>query len=583
MRALLLTLLFTSTISFASIYAQSGNIENHLHPPVDMPLLLSGNFGELRSNHFHSGIDIKTQGTTGKKVYAIANGYVSRIRISANGYGRALYIHHPEKGLTSVYGHLKRFNKKVERFVKNRQYEQKSFEVQLFPEKGLFRVKKGELVGLSGNSGSSKGPHLHFEIRQLSDQKPLNPLHYKLDVVDNIPPKVFNLAIYPVGKSSSVDGSRQKQFYDAVTRGPGTYGLMNQAIPKVRGPVGFGIRAYDFLDGSPNWCGLYTVKLYVDHNLIYHHQMDGFSFYETRYINSFIDYEEKIKNSQTYQKSWLQPHNPLSIYEYLRNDGIHTFTDDTLHEVTYKITDVHGNTSTLSFQVQSQMDPPVSLTQEQKTKGIVMPYNEANSFENTHIKLDFPKMAFYDTLDFEYSRSEAPIDKGVFYSGLHHIHNEYTPVHKAYTLSIKPEGLPDMLKNKAFIALVNGEDEPYVYQGGEFINGHIAAQVRKLGKYAVLVDREEPSIKPLVMNDQQISFHISDELSGIKSYNGYINGQWVLFEYDPKNDRLTYQIDSDRLEQADSYELELYVSDPLNNIATYHDTLTIEGARERKK
>jgi len=547
------------------------------------PLLLSGNFGELRSNHFHSGIDIKTQGTKGKKVYAIADGYVSRIRVSANSYGRALYIHHPEKGLTSVYGHLQRFSKKVKQFVKNSQYEQKNFEVQLFPEKDLFPVKKGELIGLSGNSGSSDGPHLHFEIRQLSDQKPMNPLHYQLDVVDNIPPKIFNLAIYPRGKTSSVEGKRQKLFFETVSQDRGTYRLMNQAIPKVSGRIGFGIRAYDFLDGSPNWCGLYTVKLYIDNTLMYHHQMDGFFFYETRYINSHIDYEEKKRNNHTYQKSWLEPHNPLSIYEYLRNDGIHTFTDDTLHEVTYQITDVYGNTSTLAFQVQSQVDPPDSLKQQQKTKGRVMPYNESNTFEKSHLKLNFPEKAFYDTIHFEYSRTEAPVNKGSFYSGLHHIHNEYTPVHKRYTLSIKPEGLPDMLRNKAYVALINGEDEPYVYQGGEFVNGFISTEVRKFGKYAVLVDREEPSIKPLVINDQQLSFHISDELSGIKSYNGYINDQWVLFEYDPKNDRLTYHIDTERLKQAKSYELELYVSDPLNNIATYHDTLTINRSPKEKR
>jgi len=570
-----LTLLYTFTISLTSIHAQSGNMENHLHPPLKNPLLLSGNFGELRSDHFHAGIDIKTQGTGGKKVYAIADGYVSRIRVSANGYGRALYIHHPEKGLTSVYGHLKRFNKKLERFVKKSQYEQKSFEVQLFPEKGLFPVKKGELAGLSGNSGSSDGPHLHFEIRQLSDQKPLNPLHYSLEVVDNIPPQIFNLAVYPLGKSASVEGKRQKHFYDAVSRGRGTYQLLDQTIPEVSGRIGFGLRAYDFLDGSPNWCGLYTMKLYIDNTLMYHHQMDGFFFYETRYINAHIDYEEKKKNNHTYQKSWLEPNNPLSIYEYLRNDGIYTFTDDTLHEVTYQITDVYGNTSTLSFQVQSRVDLPDSLKQEQKTKGRMMPYNEANTFKKSHLKLNFPKKAFYDTIHFEYSRTEAPVRQGVFYSDLHHIHNEHTPVHKRYTLSIKPEGLPGMLRNKAFIALVNGEDEPYVYQGGEFVNGFIATEVRKFGKYAVLVDREEPSISPLVLNDQQLSFHISDELSGIQSYNGYINGEWVLFEYDPKNDRLTYHIDPERLEEAESYELELYVSDPLNNIATYHDTLTI--------
>src|SRR6056297_312669 len=260
MRCLLLIAAFVLSACPCAVFGQNVNPDSSLHPPVDFPMRLSGNFGELRSNHFHSGIDIKTGGTTGKPIHSIADGYVSRIKISANGYGHALYIHHPKQGLTSVYGHLKAFNQPVQHYVRKKQYQKETFELQLFPEKGQFPIQKGDVAGLSGNTGSSEGPHLHFEIRDMDRQEPLNPLHFNMEVPDHIPPNIFNVAFYPLGPKASVNGKDHKQILDVVSQGRNRYKLMGQKIPQVHGRIGFALRSFDFLDGAPNWCGLYTVK-----------------------------------------------------------------------------------------------------------------------------------------------------------------------------------------------------------------------------------------------------------------------------------------------------------------------------------
>jgi hypothetical protein len=552
------------------LFSQETHKESiNFHPPLEIPLRLSGNFGELRSNHFHSGIDIKTQGRSGQKIFAIAEGYVSRIKISPYGYGKALYIHHPDKGLTSVYGHLKEFNDKLATYIKKHQYRKKSFAIQLFPGREEFRVEKGELIGYSGNSGSSNGPHLHFEIRKLSNQHPLNPLHYPFEVIDNIPPKLFNLGIYPQTRESYINGKNEKLILDLASSGNSQYTLLNHNSIHLHGPVGFGIRAFDFLNQSPNWCGIYELKLYIDSTLIYKHTMDEFSFAETRYINSMIDYEEKIKNDLSIQQTFVQPNNKLSVYDFIRNDGIYNFNKNTTHQIHYEVTDNHGNTSVLSFSVQSTSSVKTPV-KENRDYTQLMPYNKENAFERNDIKIQFPKNAFYDTVYFNYDQKE--IKGKNLYSPLHQIHNIYTPVHKNFTLSIKTMNLPGTLKDKSFIARV--EEEDYNYVGGERINGFISARTRKFGEYVVMIDKESPSIKPFVSNSDKISFKIKDELSGIDSYNGYIDGEWALFEYDAKNDLLTYEIDKKRLSDKKVHKLELYISDELNNIATYHDTFT---------
>ncbi|MFO8234032.1 MAG: M23 family metallopeptidase [Bacteroidales bacterium] len=550
--------------------------ESSIHSPVDIPIFLSGNFGELRSGHLHSGIDIKTQGRSGHKLHSIYDGYVSRIKITENGYGKALYIHHPDLNITSVYGHMQSFTEEIEQYVLDNQYQKKSYEIELFPEKNQFKTEKGEFIGFSGNSGSSKGPHLHFEIRSLDNQQPVNPLFYDIKVKDNIPPKIFQVALYPKGKYSSVNNSNDKVILNTRKASGNKYVLEQNDTLNLHGHIGFGLKAHDFMNGSNNWYGIYEVKLLVNGENIYKHQIDEFAFHNTRYINAIIDYEEKTKNNNTIQKLRLLPNNQLNIYKHVKNKGLYNFTKDTTKDITFIVSDEQGNSSSLSFEVKTSSRPAV-LDTTTKTHDAIFPYNQSNTFSRKEVKLNIPKLAFYDTVFFQYNKIES--DNNIFYSSIHQVHNPYTPVHKYFDLSVKVHNLKSSLKDKIFIAKIK-EDNKYDYIGGNFRNGFITARVREFGDFAVLADTLSPIIEPLtnmnkISKTQRIAFRIKDDLSGIKNYNGYIDGQWVLFEYDPKNDLLFHDLSNSPVKFNNKHELELYVSDNKNNIATYYSEIKI--------
>ncbi len=257
--------------------------------PVRIPLALSANFGELRTDHFHSGLDIKTQGVTGKEVVAASSGYVYRISISPGGFGRALYLRHPS-GYSTVYGHLDKFTPELEDYVISRQYEEKSFMVTLWPPKDRFQFEQGDVIAYSGNSGSSSGPHLHYEIRKSDEEVPVNPLLFEFGVDDNIKPVIENLVIYPAGKNTLINNQNRLLKLN-VTGGNGNYGISSQNEISVSGPAGFGFKAYDLLNNSYNKCSVYSIQLKIDSIPVFNYIMDAFSFNESRYVNSHIDYE----------------------------------------------------------------------------------------------------------------------------------------------------------------------------------------------------------------------------------------------------------------------------------------------------
>jgi len=555
-------------ILFSVVFQSAIGQENSLRAPVNFQMRLAGNFGELRSDHFHAGIDIKTYGMRGKKIYAIADGYISRIKVSAEGYGKAIYVHHPKAGITSVFGHLKKFNKTVNEYVLKNQYKNKKFEIQLFPDSNQFPVKKGDIIGFSGNSGRSTGPHIHFEIRNINNQHPLNPLHYNFNIKDNIPPKIFNLAVY------SHSTKQRKDIYEVEAVSGDSYRLLNQDTLYLNGPHSFGIRTFDFLNGAKNWCGIYDLKLLVDSTIVYHHKLDEFSFSETRYINSFIDYEEKIKNNLSIQKTHLQPNNKLSIYNYVKGKGIVSFDDTTTHEIQYIVEDTYGNKADLSFIVKngSAKNQNITVDNDSVEYDKRMPFHTSNNYNTEDIKLQFPANAFYDTLYFNYNKKKT--SNQLFYSDIHQIHNKYTPVHKSFSLTINTKEMDKQLINKAFIAKIEEEDE-YQYKDGEYLNGKITTDTREFGEYVVMVDTIAPKIELIssldnIKNKKSIEFRVTDNLSGVKSYNGYIDGEWVLFEYDPKNDLLIHKLENHQLKHGAEHELELYVGDHRGNISTFY-------------
>ncbi len=304
-------LLFYIGFSNLFIYSQLKNDSAIFQSPVDFPIYLAGNFGEIRAEHFHAGIDIKTQGVEGKKIYSIDDGYISRIKITANGYGKTIYIEHPN-GYTSVYGHLRDFAPEINKRVKDIQYQNKKFEVDYFPPKDEFQFKKGEIIAYSGNTGQSSGPHLHFEIRDSRNQDPLNPLLFNFPIKDDIAPVFNSLFIYPATKYSLINGLYQPAFYSLIKENE-SYKI-NDTI-NLSGRFYFGYEINDFLNDSKNRCGIYTLSVLINNQEAYHHKIDRISFSEMGYVRSHIDYSERIRSKKTIQRTYIAPNNKLSIYK----------------------------------------------------------------------------------------------------------------------------------------------------------------------------------------------------------------------------------------------------------------------------
>ncbi|MBN1132996.1 MAG: M23 family metallopeptidase [Bacteroidales bacterium] len=567
-----LLLFLLSASSICSILHAQDRIS--FAPPVKIPIILSGNFGEIRSDHFHSGIDIKTNGRPGYPVYAIEEGYISRLKVQANGYGKTVYVTH-DNGFTSVYGHLDRYRDDVAGYVRENQYRLKSFGVDLFPEKNRFRVKKNELIAFTGNTGSSSGPHLHFEVRKTGGQVPTNVLKYDFPIPDTRKPVFYRVFIYPQRGSGIVNQNREKVLYN-VTKTNGDYGIENNGIPEVYGELGIGTEVFDFLDGTPNRCGVYSLELHFDNRMVYKHQMDQFSFSETRYINAHIDYEQKISNNIKAHKLFRLPNDRLSIYEHLEKDGILSIRDSNLHTLKIIARDVAGNESQLLFRMKGT-PPACPLPSADTGIQTLMSFNRENQYSDDGLRLSVPVNALYEDLPFKYSRK--PGFEGL-YSDIFSIHHEAVPLHRPFLLSIKPVNLPEELKEKALIVSV-GNNQSITSSGGAYRDGMIETEARNFGNYAIALDTIAPVIVPLNTRNSadyrgstSIDFTISDDLSGIDRFEGYIDNTWVLFEYDLKNNLISYAFDDRMQSDGSVHDLELYVSDLKGNATLYHTTFT---------
>ena len=562
----LLNLFFVLLVTL-NLTSQERYPQNYFISPVDIEIKLSGTFGELRSDHFHSGMDIRTNEVEGFNIYAIADGYVSRIKVSSGGYGNALYITH-NNGFVSVYGHLQQYNQKISEFVKNEQYRRESFEVDLFPPKDLLKVTKGEIVALSGNTGRSGGPHLHFEIRNEATQKPINPLHFGYKVKDITPPVINLLKVYPANHNTLVENKNISAEFFTQNDGK-EYSLVKKDTIRISGKAYFGINTYDPFNAGNNKNGVYSIKLLLDEKLIYEHDAETFSFDETRYINSLIDYKEYKLKKRRVQKSYIQPNNQLSIYGKVENKGVIKIKEGIVHELTYMVSDIAGNISQLSFFIKGKQQNIKPLLNSEKQDELFS-YKTNNSFKTEDIIFEVPGKALYDDLYFEYKVS--PSSKNSF-SPIHHLHYDYVPLHARCNLKIRPDSLPQKLQDKALIARI-GEKNKFKSAGGEWVDGFIETRIREFGKYCILVDTIPPEIKEVdIYNNKDISkqntikVKIEDKLAGIKSYRGTLNGKWILMEYDAKSDLLIYRYDGHLIDGNNNFELK--VVDEKNNISEY--------------
>lgn len=512
---------------------------NYFTPPLSISPQASGSFGELRANHFHSGTDYRTNQREGYPVYATADGYISRARVQIGGGGNALYINHPN-GYTSVYMHLQRFNDKIISFVKNKQYAEKHFAVDFPLAANLIPVKKGEIIAYSGNTGGSAGPHLHFELRDTKSEHTINAQLFGLTIPDRIPPSISGMTVYRLGNDSYDENTPREHLQ--VVGSNGHYKISPAKTITINGATGFGIVSSDQNSASSNRNGIYSIELLLDSKPIYAAVFERFSFDNSRAINSHIDYATYILHRRRIQKSFVEPGNKLEIYQKLVNNGIVDLKDQLLHEITYKVKDIMGNTSTLSFNVKNVPNPSA---EKKSTIGTTLfHYGQDNVFENSVVKVNIPKGNLYSDLYYKYSQS--PQSKNG-YSSIQHIHNRMVPIHQGYTLAIKAVNLPSYLQSKALIVNTQGES-----QGGVYKNDYVSATMRAFGSFYIAVDTIAPTIRSINLSANRhmaginrINFKISDNLAGIQSFDGYIDNQWVLMEYDPKSASLWHVFEQD--------------------------------------
>lgn len=545
---------------YAPIYAQDVYPKDFFRSPLDIPLQLSGNFGELRSNHFHAGFDFRTQQKEGFNVYASGDGYVSRIKISPYGYGKAIYIDHPN-GFTTVYGHLKMGSAAIEKYIQENQYKQESFEVELFPKPGEISVLKGDVIAISGNTGGSEGPHLHFEIRDTKSEKIINPLFFGFDkiILDNKKPVLQTLLVYPIDANSEVNTVKTPLMVDVRLMEDGTY--LAEKITAF-GRVGFGISAYDQCDYSPGKNGVYKVENFVNGQLSYGYEFNTFAFDESRYINALIDYPRFRKTGQRVQRLFRKQPTDFSLIKTDETQGA-ILVEPNMNKISrLEISDFYGNNIVINIPIEYAM-PTATAEPEIKPAGYLVSAIKDANLEKGNFSVFIPAKTFYEDVYMNFD-----VDGNVMTFG-----NDDIPVHTNFSVSIEDKTIPESEREKTFIASVSGSR--LVYNSTKYKNGKFTCYTKNLGGFKLAKDNDAPKItspkkiEGKTIKDGNLSFVISDALSGIKEYKGYLNGHWVLFEYDYKSRRITHWFSTDDFAVDGRNELKLVVTDNVGNSAIF--------------
>ena len=517
--------------------------------PFDFPLTLSGNFGELRANHFHGGVDFKTQGEIGKPIHCIADGYVSRVSVTPGGYGQALYVTHPN-GYTSVYGHISKFAPAVAKLVEEYQYENETFAVDLKFEPDQLVFKAGEIIALSGNEGYSFGPHLHMEIRHTDTGELIDPLQFYTDKVkDTTPPRATLVMLYPQPGKGVVNGAAKKKAIPVSALGTPV---------EAWGEIAAGIKAYDYMDGTHNNYGVRSVVLYVDTVEVFRSTVDGVLPEENRMINAWTDYEEHVKNNSWVMRSQVLPGNPLRMLQANENGGVVTIDEERDYHFRYELEDLYGNKNTYRFVVRGCRMPIEEYHPQVKH---YLEWNKGNVVQEPGMELVIPRGMLYEDI----ALNSKVIKDTAAISYEYQLHDEAVPLQAGCTLMIGIRHLPVSDTSKYYIARKWGNKKGSA--GGEFDNGWMKTTIRELGTYTVAVDTVPPRVTPLnkpQWKSGNIQFRIGDAETGVKGYKVMIDGRFALFGFSSKTARLSMK-HPERLKRGVPHKLEIIVTDYCGN------------------
>lgn len=537
MRHIALIILFISFQGFSQTYEpKTVDFENiDMLPPMKIPLILSGNFCEMRSNHWHTGLDIKTQGVEGIPLYAVEEGVVSRVRVSPWGYGLAVYIDHPN-GLTSVYAHMQSFSETIDSLVYAIQKETESYVVDESVVERKIKVKRGEFIGKSGNSGSSAAAHLHFEIRETSTEHALNPLKFKCyrkKIRDTTKPTLKGIKVYAVNEKGYMIPGKSKYYF--IRFADGRYILNNDEpidineIATKNAYLAFGFHVTDKLDGAGNVCGIHHAILSKGEEKLHEHKTDYMNFDHNRFLNSHQDYFEFTQNKRNIHKAFKTVVNPLPIY--LQEPGLVPFYDCG-GSYKFKAIDVHGNFIVLNFKIAGEAKTFAPNPFENPSK-YYFP-DSVNTLLHEDFQLLMEPGTFYEPLQkvFRIDSAAPYLSYGFEFS------ESEIPVQKKFDVRIKAKDLsPDIQTNKLGIGVISNKG--YLsWKGGDYVNGWVESSSRDFGKFVLLVDSVPPKITPLDFYDKKaitryrtMELKIEDNLAGVWKYKAFINGEWVLMYY----------------------------------------------------
>lgn len=543
--------------------------------PLEGKILLAGNFAEARTDHFHSGVDIKTDGVEGKPLCAVADGYISRVNISPFGFGRAIYIAHPN-GTTSVYAHMQKFTPEVEKLVAERRHATKSHSGDMYTEANAasprFPVKQGERIGWAGNSGSSSGPHLHFELRESGSQRPLNVAAMKIyDIKDDLHPMIVRLHYVEVDTVKGVPVTSPPRAIDVMSTSAGHYRLADTSVVRLGRCGYFVLEATDRKNETQNTMGIYSVRLKLDAAAHFSFHLNSFLFSETRYVNSLTHYGMQKGEKNEFLRLAVQAGNMLPIYSSVKDRGAIVLRDDDTHEITLEVEDDNWNVSTLSFRVALRADGKV-FSPDQPAGSIATQPRKAFSHSAGGLSVSIPADALYEPVFYTQAVDSVTKGKRTMYSPIYTVHDEQVPLHKAATISIAVKDVPANLQSKLTFACI-APDGKYSHALGKYENGRVTGTVRRFGRYAVTVDNSAPTITPSfedgadLKGKQEISFTLRDDFSGVSYFSATIDGKWIPFEQ--KGAVITHIFDNTRISyKGGTHNLVITVSDSKGNSTT---------------